>query len=66
MAFLFEAELEAALLEQLAGLGYGCVSDDFIGPDGKHPEREASDEVVLRMSIPAPLVRRTGKPASGR
>lgn len=47
MAFLSEAQLEAALLEQLAGLGYACASDEIIGPDGKHPEREAYDEVVL-------------------
>lgn len=48
MAFLSETQLEAALLEQLAGLGYACVSDDLIGPDGKQPERAAYDEVVLR------------------
>ncbi len=47
MAFLSEAQLEAALLEQLAGLGYACTSDDIIGPDGRQPEREAYDEVVL-------------------
>jgi len=41
MAFLSEAQLETALLEQLAGLGFACVSDEVIGSDGKHPEREA-------------------------
>ena len=33
MAFLSEAQLEAALLEQLAELGFACASDDVIGPD---------------------------------
>ncbi len=45
MAFLSEAQLEAALLEQFATLGYACTSDEVIGPDGKHPERDAYDEV---------------------
>jgi type I restriction enzyme R subunit len=47
MAFLSEAQLEAALLEHLAALGYACASDDLIGPDGARPERSAYDEVVL-------------------
>ena len=47
MAFLSEAQLEAALLDQLAGLGYTCTSDEVIGPDGKQPERDAYDETVL-------------------
>ncbi|TJY60795.1 type I restriction endonuclease subunit R [Sinimarinibacterium sp. CAU 1509] len=47
MAFLSEAQLEAALLEQLAGLRYACVSDELIGPDSAQPERTAHDEVVL-------------------
>lgn len=51
MAFLSEAQLETALLEQLAGLGYSCTSDDLIGPDGKQPEREAYDEVVLKTRL---------------
>lgn len=41
MAFLSEAQLETALLEQMVTLGYACASDEFIGPDGKQPEREA-------------------------
>ena len=48
MAFLSEAQLETALLEQMVTLGYACASDEFIGPDGKQPEREAYDEVVLK------------------
>jgi type I restriction enzyme R subunit len=57
MAFLSEAQLESALLEQLAGLGYACASDDLIGPDGRHPEREAYDEVVLRGRLEAAVAR---------
>lgn len=48
MAFLSEAQLEAALVDQLTGLGYACASDDLIGPDSKYPERDAYDEVVLK------------------
>ncbi|MGN6382949.1 MAG: type I restriction endonuclease subunit R [Dyella sp.] len=51
MAFLSEAQLEAALLGQLAALGYTCVSDELIGPDGKQSEREAYDEVVLKKRL---------------
>jgi type I restriction enzyme R subunit len=57
MAFLSEAQLETALLAQLAGLGYTCASDDVIGPDGKAPEREAYDEVVLRERLTAAAAR---------
>jgi Type I site-specific restriction-modification system, R (restriction) subunit and related helicases len=48
MAFLSEAQLETALLEQLAGLRYGYVSDDVFGTNGHRPERESHDEVLLR------------------
>ena len=57
MAFLSEAQLETALLEQLAGLGFACASDDVIGPDGKQPEREAYDEVVLKARLTATVAR---------
>ncbi|QKT03530.1 type I restriction endonuclease subunit R [Ectothiorhodospiraceae bacterium 2226] len=57
MAFLSEAQLETALLEQLAALGYGTASDDAIGPDGAQPEREAYDEVVLKARLQAALAR---------
>ena len=57
MAFLSEAQLEAALLAQLAGLGYACASDDLIGPDGKQPERDAYDEVVLKARLTAAVAR---------
>ena len=48
MAFLSEAQLETALLEQLASLGFARTSDEVIGPDGCQPERTAYDEVVLK------------------
>ncbi len=57
MAFLSETQLETALLAQLAGLGYTCASDDLIGPDGKQPEREAYDEVVLKAQFTAAVAR---------
>ncbi|WP_180683739.1 type I restriction endonuclease subunit R [Tepidicella baoligensis] len=57
MAFLSEAQLETALLEQLASLGYACASDELIGPDGKQPEREAYDEVVLKARLTAAVAR---------
>lgn len=53
MAFLSEAQLEAALLQQLSALGYAVASDELIGPDGKQPEREAYDEVVLSARLRA-------------
>lgn len=52
MAFLSEAQLETALLEQLATRGYTCTSDDIIGPDGSRPERGAYDEPILRQHRP--------------
>jgi type I restriction enzyme R subunit len=57
MAFLSEAQLETALLTQLAGLGYACASDEVIGPDGVEPEREAYDEVVLKGRLAAAVAR---------
>lgn len=48
MAFLSEADIEQALLDQLGRLGYAVTLDDIIGPDGKIPERESHDEVVLK------------------
>ncbi|MGE8286616.1 MAG: type I restriction endonuclease subunit R [Stenotrophomonas sp.] len=47
MAFLSEAEVEQALLQQLGGLGYAVLSDEQIGPDGHAPERASHAEVVL-------------------
>ena len=48
MAFLSEAAVELALLEQLRGLGYSIEREEDIGPDGHRPERESHDEVILK------------------
>ncbi|UQQ13198.1 type I restriction endonuclease subunit R [Xanthomonas arboricola] len=51
MAFLSEAAVEQALLEQLRRLGYSVVSDNTTGPDGSAPERESHDVVVLHQRL---------------
>lgn len=48
MAFLSEAAVELALLEQFRGLGYSIEREEDIGPDGHRPERDSHDEVVLK------------------
>ena len=48
MAFLSEAAVELALLEQLRGLGYSIEREEDIGPDGHRPERDSHEEVVLK------------------
>jgi len=48
MAFLSEAAVELALLEQLRGLGYSIEHEENIGPDGHRPERESHHEVILK------------------
>ena len=48
MAFLSEAEIENALLNQLQTLGYTIEREENIGPDGHRPERNSHDEVVLK------------------
>ena len=57
MAFLSEAQLETALLEQMVTLGYVCASDEFIGPDGHRAERDSHDEVVLKKRFEAAVAR---------
>ena len=47
MAFISEADVEAALLDQLEGLGYTRLPDSIAGPDGSAPERASYSEVVL-------------------
>ena len=47
MAFLSEAAVEQALIDQFQSLGYAYARDEVIGPDGKHPERASYAEVVL-------------------
>jgi len=48
MAFLSEADVEQALLDQLCTLDYNIEREEDIGPDGRRPERESYDEVVLK------------------
>lgn len=48
MAFLSEAAVEQALLDQMRTLNYSIEREDDIGPDGRRPERESHDEVVLK------------------
>ncbi|EMN8778011.1 type I restriction endonuclease subunit R [Pseudomonas aeruginosa] len=48
MAFLSEAAVEQALLDQLRALDYSIEREEDIGPDGHRPERESYDEVVLK------------------
>lgn len=51
MAFLSEAAVEQALLAQFQSLGYTRAYEEVIGPDGKHPERESHDEVILKKRL---------------
>lgn len=48
MAFLSEAAVESALLDQLRALGYRIEREENIGPDGHRPERESHDEAFLK------------------
>ncbi|BBB66572.1 DEAD/DEAH box helicase [Undibacterium sp. YM2] len=67
MAFLSEAALELALLEQLVGLGYSIEREEDIGPDGHRPERESHDEVVLKKRFEnAVALLNPGLPAEAR
>lgn len=51
MAFLSEAAVELALLEQLRELGYAIEQEENIGPDGHRPERDSHDVVVLKKRL---------------
>ena len=57
MAFLSEAAVEQALLNQLHALGYSIEREENIGPDGHRPERESHDEVVLKKRFEAAVAR---------
>jgi len=57
MSFLTEADIEAALLEQLGQLGYQIATEAQIGPDGTHPEREAFSDVLLLGRLTAAIDR---------
>jgi type I restriction enzyme R subunit len=51
VAFLSEAAVEQALLDQLRTLGYIIEREEDIGPDGHRPERESHDEVILKKRV---------------
>ncbi|MCT4708922.1 type I restriction endonuclease subunit R [Enterobacteriaceae bacterium H11S18] len=57
MAFLSEATVEQALLDQMRALEYSIELEDEIGPDGSRPERESHDEVVLKKRFEDAVVR---------
>jgi len=67
MSYIREAEIESALLEQLAALGYRSTTDAVIGPEGGAPEREAYSEVLLQGRLAAAVARlNPGLPAEAR
>lgn len=51
MAFLSEAAVELAMIEQLDQLGYKVAAEEIIGPDGTAAERESHDEVILKQRL---------------
>lgn len=57
MAFLSEAAVEQALLDQLNVLGYTIEREEDIGPDGHRPERESHDEVILKQRFEEAVAR---------
>ena len=57
MAFLSEAAVEQALLDQLHALDYQIEHEEDIGPDGHRPERENHAEVILKPRIEAAVAR---------
>ena len=57
MPTLSEAEVEAILIGQLAGLGYTCLIDTVSGPDGSAPERAAYSDTVLTARLRAAVDR---------
>ncbi|MFN3702400.1 type I restriction endonuclease subunit R [Thermomonas sp.] len=57
MAFLSEAAVEQALLDQLRALDYSIEREEDIGPDGHRPERDSHDEVVLKKRFEAAVAR---------
>ena len=54
---LSEAEVEALLLAQLAGLGFQVLSESASGPDGTAPERAAYGDVILTGRLRAAIAR---------
>ncbi|WP_241116186.1 type I restriction endonuclease subunit R [Achromobacter xylosoxidans] len=67
MAFLSEAEVEQALLDQLRALEYSIEREEDIGPDGSRPERESHDEVILKKRFEDAVARlNSGVPLEAR
>ena len=67
MAFLSEAAVEQALLEQLARLGYCVTREECIGPDSQRAERESYDEVILKKRLETAIARlNPGMPLNAR
>lgn len=72
MAFLSEAAVEQALLDQLRALDYRIELEEDIGPDAdvsksKRPERESHDEVVLKKRLEDAVARlNPGLPSEAR
>ena len=50
MAFISEADVEAALLDQLEALGYSRLADSIAGPDGS----DARARVLFRRGADGP------------
>ena len=50
-AFLSEADIEQALLNQLRTLNYTIEQEENISPDGARPERECYDVVILKKRL---------------
>jgi len=51
MAFISEALVEQALLEQLVSLGYTVESEENVGPDALFRQRESYTDVVLEKRL---------------
>src|SRR3990167_2862111 len=51
MAFLSEADIENAMIDQLKTLNYSIESAEVIGPDSLRPERESHDIVILKKRL---------------
>jgi type I restriction enzyme R subunit len=51
MAFLSEANVEEALLDQFRSLGYQIAREEEIGPDGTRPERLSYQDVLLKRRL---------------
>ena len=57
MPFITEADIEAALMQQLGRLGYATQSDTLSCPDGAAPEREAYADTILTGRLRAAIER---------